>query len=81
LENDLAIFPGFVNYTDNKNEPYFIADFFASYSFNIYNALSDSKIYIQVNNIFNRLYSANAIGAEFFPGAEANLIAGFKLGL
>ena len=50
-------------------------------SFNLFNAMSDSKIYIQINNIFDRLYSANAIGEEFFPGAERNFAAGFKLGL
>ena len=81
LTNYLASFGGFVTYSDNKNPPYFTTDFFASYSFNLFNALSDSKIYIQINNLFDRLYSANAIGAEFFPGAERNFVAGFKLGL
>ena len=81
LTNYLASFGDFVTYSDNKNPPYFTADFIASYSFNLFNALSDSKIYIQINNLFDRLYSANAIGAEFFPGAERNFVAGFKLGL
>jgi iron complex outermembrane recepter protein len=71
----------FASYSDNKNPSYFTADFFASYSFILFSALSDSKIYIQINNLFDRLYSANAIGAEFFPGAERNFMAGFKLGL
>jgi iron complex outermembrane receptor protein len=77
----LANYGDFVTYSDNKNPPYFTADFLASYSFNLLNALADSKIYIQVINIFDRLYSANAIGEEFFPGSERNFIAGFKLGL
>jgi outer membrane receptor protein involved in Fe transport len=81
LTNYLAALGSFVSYSDNKNPPYFTADFLASYSFNLLNALADSKIYIQVINIFDRLYSANAIGEEFFPGAERNFIAGFKLGL
>ena len=81
LDSYLASFGGFVSYSDNQNPSYFTADFLASYSFNLFNALSDSKIYIQISNIFDKLYSANAIGAEFFPGAERNFMAGFKLGL
>jgi iron complex outermembrane receptor protein len=81
LNSYLATYGDFVIYSDNKNPSYFTVDFLASYSFNLFNALTDSKIYIQINNIFDRLYSANAIGAEFFPGAERNFIAGFKLGL
>ena len=81
LNTYLATYGDFVAYSDNKNPAYFTADFLASYSFNLFNAVSDSKLYLQINNIFDRLYSANAIGAEFFPGAERNFIAGFKLGL
>jgi iron complex outermembrane receptor protein len=81
LANYVATLRDFATYSDNKNPPYFTADFLVSYSFNLYNALSDSKVYFQINNILNRLYSANAIGEEFFPGAERNFIAGFKLGL
>jgi iron complex outermembrane recepter protein len=81
LTHYLASFGDFVTYSDNKNPPYFTADFIASYSFNLFNALSDSKIYIQINNLLDRLYSANAIGAEFFPGAERNFVVGLKLGL
>jgi iron complex outermembrane receptor protein len=81
LNTYLAAYGDFVTYSDNKNPSYFTMDFLASYSFNLLNALTDSKIYIQVINIFDRLYSANAIGEEFFPGAERNFIAGFKLGL
>jgi iron complex outermembrane receptor protein len=81
LAGYLTSFGSFVTYSDNKNPSYFTADFLASYSFNLFNALSDSKIYVQINNIFDRLYSANAIGEEFFPGAERNFAAGIKLGL
>jgi iron complex outermembrane recepter protein len=81
LTGYLASFGSFVTYSDNKNPPYFTADFLASYSFNLFNSLSDSKIYIQIDNIFDRLYSANAIGVEFFPGAERNFMGGLKLGL
>jgi iron complex outermembrane receptor protein len=34
-----------------------------------------------VNNIFDNLYSAYAIGQEFFPAAERNFIAGIQISL
>ncbi len=74
-------FPGFISYTDNKNEAYFTSDFTASYQFKPIDALNSSKIFVQVNNIFDKLYSANAIGPEFFPAAERNFIAGVQVGL
>jgi iron complex outermembrane receptor protein len=83
--NSLAIYlikyPGFVSYTDNRNDPWFSADLFTSYSFTLFNGLNDSKIYLQINNLFDRLYSMGAIGAEFYPAAERNFIAGINLGL
>lgn len=81
LTQYLQEYPGFVSYTDNKNDAYFSADFFASYQFKVFPALTPSKIFIQINNIFDRLYSANAIGGEFFPMAERNFIAGIQVGL
>lgn len=74
-------FPRFVEYSDNKNEAYFTADFTGSYEFNIFNSLTKSKIYFQVNNIFDNLYSAYAIGGEFFPAAERHFLAGVQVGL
>ena len=74
-------FPGFVSYSDNKNEAYFVADFFGSYEFNFFNSLVPSKIFFQVNNIFDNLYSAFAIGKEFFPAAERNFLVGLQIGL
>lgn len=76
-----VIYPGFVDYLDNENDAYFTLDFFGSYSFNFIDALSSSKVFFQVNNIFNRLYSAQAIGKEFFPAAERNILAGIQIGL
>ncbi len=73
--------PGFISYSDNKNDAYFTADFTASYEFNLFSALNSSKIFIQVNNVFDNLYSANAIGPEFFPAAERNFLAGIQAGL
>lgn len=74
-------FPGFIDYFDNVNEKYFTFDFMGSYQTNLFNASKDSKIYIQINNIFNNLYSAYAIGKEFFPAATRNIIAGIQLGI
>ncbi len=81
LKDYLAEYPGFVGYTDNVNDAYFTANAYISYSFKEFSALEPSKIFLQVNNIFDKLYSANAIGAEFFPAAERNFIAGVQVGL
>jgi len=81
LEDYLNLFPGFVDYSDNLNEAYFVSDLFASYDFSVLTTLTPWKIYVQVNNIFNELYSANAIGKEFFPAAELNWLAGIQVGL
>ena len=81
LKNYLIHFPDFVSYYDNVNYAYFVMDFFASFEFKLFDALSKSKIYLQVNNIFDNLYSANAIGKEFFPAAERNFIAGMQISL
>lgn len=81
ISNYLAQLPGFISYNDNKNEAYFNADFIGSYEFKPFHALNSSKIFIQLNNIFDNLYSANAIGSEFFPAAERNFLAGVQVGL
>jgi iron complex outermembrane receptor protein len=81
LDNYLQVYPGFVDYTDNVNEAYFVSDFLASYQFPVINTLTPWKVYFQVNNIFDNLYSAYAIGKEFFPAAERNFLAGVQIGL
>ncbi len=81
LSDYLQNYPGLIGYTDNVNDAYFTADFFASYELKTPGALSPSKVFIQVNNIFDRLYSANAIGEEFFPAAERNFLMGVQVGL
>ncbi len=84
-DNNLNLYlesnPGFVSYSDNVNDAYFVSDFFASYEFPVVNTLTPWKLYIQVNNIFDNLYSAYAIGKEYFPAAERNFIAGIQVGL
>ncbi len=57
----------YIDYNDNKNDSYFVIDFFGSFEMNLFNGLTNSKVFIQVNNIFDNLYSAYAIGKEFFP--------------
>jgi len=81
LDAYLQEFPGFVSYTDNVNEAYFTSDFIVSYEFPVINTLTPWKVYFQLTNIFDNLYSANAIGKEFFPAAERNFIAGMQVGL
>lgn len=77
----LTQFPGFIDYQDNVNDEYFIFDFMGSYETNLFNATSNSKIYLQINNILNRSYSSFAIGKEYFPAATRNFIAGIQIGL
>ena len=81
LKDYLITYPNFVDYSDNKNDAYFVLDFYGSYEFNLFNGLTNSRLFLQVNNIFDNLYSAYAIGKEFFPAAERNFIAGFQIGL
>jgi len=81
LKEYLIAMPSFVDYFDNVNESYFTLDFYGSYEMVLFNGLSNSKIYFQANNIFDNLYSANAIGKEFYPAAERGFIAGIQLGL
>jgi iron complex outermembrane receptor protein len=80
LTSYLNKYPEFVSYTDNKNDVYFVADFYGSYELKLFNALVPSKVFVQVNNIFDNLYSAFAIGKEFFPAAERNFLIGLQLG-
>ena len=81
LTNYLSLYPGFVTYSDNVNDAYFTASLIVSYEFKLFNALTNSKIFFQVNNFFDNLYSANAIGGEFFPAADRNFYFGLNIGL
>lgn len=75
----LAKYPGFLSYTDNVNDAYFVANVLVSYEFPDLGIGSRLKLFAQVNNLFDRLYSQNAVGAEFFPAAERNVLAGVNL--
>jgi len=81
LDVYLNRFPGFVSYDDNKNDAYFAMDFIGSYEFNLFDSLSPAKIFLHVNNIFDNLYSAYAIGNQFFPSAERQFLVGLQVGL
>lgn len=81
LHDYLELSPDFVDYSDNVNDAYFTLDFLGSIDFNFIESLSSSRIFIQVNNIFDTLYSANATGKEFYPAADRNFLLGIQLGL
>jgi len=81
LNQYLLSYPDFLDYSDNVNDSYFIVDLYGSYEFNLFDGWTNSKLFLQVNNIFDNLYSAYAIGKEFFPAAERNFIAGIQIGL
>jgi len=70
----------FVEYTDNKVDPYFVLNFLGSYEFKFDNALNKVRVFVQVNNIFDNLYAGYATGGDFFPAAERNFLVGIKLG-
>jgi iron complex outermembrane receptor protein len=69
-------------YSDNydKNLTSYLNKYPGSYELKLFNALVPSKVFVQVNNIFDNLYSAFAIGKEFFPAAERNFLIGLQLG-
>jgi len=81
LAGYLAKYPNFVDYSDNVNEAYTIMNFFVSYELNLFSTPTKSKLFLQVNNVFNKFYSMYAIGKEFFPAAERNFVAGLQLGI
>ena len=76
-----SLYPGITDYSDNKVESYFTADFMTSYEFSFAPAFNKIKVFLQVNNLFDNLYAAYAIGKEFFPMAERNFLAGINVGL
>ncbi len=82
LQNYLSKYPGLISkfgYTDNKNDAYFTASAYASYELPDVGITSKLKIFAQVNNIFDRLYSQTAVGKEFFPAAERNVLFGLNM--
>ncbi len=74
-------------YTDNfqnevnKNDAWNVVNLYASYKLNDVPFGEYVRFNIQVNNLFNTLYSMSGEGDQFFPGAERNYYAGIALGL
>lgn len=81
LADYLKVYSKVADYTDNKVDAYFVANFFASYNLSVNSYLKNIKLFVQVNNIFDNLYAAYGIGKEFFPAAERNYLFGIKLDL
>lgn len=73
--------PNYFDYTDNVNDASFVLNFFSSYELNLFNTPTKSKLFLQINNVFDTYYSMYAIGKEFFPAAERNFVAGLQLGI
>lgn len=81
LGDYLKLYPQFIDYDDNVVDSYFTANIFGSVDFNLGSQLNKSKLFFQVNNIFNTLYAQKAIGKEYFPAAERNFLAGIQFSL
>ena len=74
LNKYLNLFPGFVEYSDNVVEPYFLANVIVNYEFGFDPVFKNVKFTFQINNIFNKLYASYAYGKEFFPGSRKKLL-------
>ncbi len=81
LDKYLQRHPAFVNYPDNVVDEYWVVNFLGSYEFAVTGIFPKVRIYGAVNNIFDKLYAAYAVGKEFFPAAERNFSVGLNLGL
>jgi len=77
----LKDYPGFIDYTDNKVEAYFVANLFFSINFDEIAGLKKIKFIAQLNNIFDNLYASHGVGKEFYPAAERNFLIGIQTGL
>lgn len=80
LNSLLNQFPEFVSYNDNLVDNYFVVNFMSSYEFELNNYFKKVKLFIQVNNVFDKLYAGYATGGDFFPAAERNFLTGLTLG-
>lgn len=72
---------GLISYDDNKNDAYFTAKIYASFSAKLPGFSGETKIFGEVNNIFDKLYSAFAVGKEFFPAAGKSFVLGISTAL
>ena len=60
---------------------YFVVNFLGSYNIGLNKMLKNINVFVQVNNIFDKLYASYATGGDFFPAAERNFIGGVKFGI
>lgn len=74
-------YPGIIDYSDNTVDAYFTSNVIASYEFPLMPVFKKVRLFAQVNNIFDNLYAAHAIGKEYFPAAERNYLVGLTIGL
>ncbi len=81
LSGYLRRHPGFVNYPDNVVDAYWVVNFLGSYEFSLSSIFPKVKVYGSINNLFDKLYAAYAVGKEFYPAAERNFAVGVNLGL
>lgn len=81
LTGYLAKYPSFIDYDNNVVDSYVTANIFGSVNFNLGNQLNNSKLFFQLNNVFNSFYAAKAIGKEYFPAAERNFLCGLQISL
>ncbi len=81
LTSYISKYPFFVGYNDNKVDSYFVANAKLGYKYEGKEIIKNGKIFVQVNNIFNNLYAHYAVGKEFFPAAELNILAGISVSL
>jgi iron complex outermembrane receptor protein len=73
-------YPGLFDYSDNRIDPYFVANILLATEINSIPGLEKLRVFFKLNNIANTLYADYAEGENFFPGAERNFILGINLG-
>lgn len=73
--------PRVASYSDNRVEPYFVANGQLSYTLGEVVGVRALRFRLQVNNMFNRLFAWSGNGAEFFPAAERLWLAGIEVEL
>lgn len=81
LSKLLDEYPGIIDYSDNTVDAYFTSNVIASYEFPLMPVFKKVRLFAQVNNIFDNLYAAHAIGKEYFPATERNYLVGLTIGL
>lgn len=81
LSKLLDEYPGIIDYSDNTVDAYFTSNVIAGYEFPLMPVFKKVRLFAQVNNIFDNLYAAHAIGKEYFPAAERNYLVGLTIGL